>query len=100
MTDEVPKARAGRADRQWSDRRSLLDPEPLDLPDEGRAAHVEHARRLRLVAAAPMEGIDDEPPFVLTHRIMISPTTRLRGRALSDVLMDVIETVPVPVESI
>jgi MoxR-like ATPase len=39
-------------------------------------------------------------PYVLTHRIMISPTTRLRGRSLSDVLMDVIETVPVPVETL
>jgi MoxR-like ATPase len=39
-------------------------------------------------------------PYVLSHRIMISPTTRLRGRTLSDVLMDVIETVPVPVETI
>jgi hypothetical protein len=29
---------------------------------------------------------------------MISPTTRLRGRSLSDLLMDVIEMVPVPVE--
>jgi MoxR-like ATPase len=37
-------------------------------------------------------------PYVLTHRILISPATRLRGRRLSDVLMDVIETVPVPVE--
>jgi MoxR-like ATPase len=39
-------------------------------------------------------------PYVLTHRIMIGPTTRLRGRSLSDVLMDVIETVPVPVETL
>jgi len=37
-------------------------------------------------------------PYVLTHRILISPATRLRGRRLADVLMDVIETVPVPVE--
>ena len=37
-------------------------------------------------------------PYVLTHRIMISPATRLRGRQLADVLMDVIDTVPVPVE--
>jgi len=37
-------------------------------------------------------------PYVLTHRILISPATRLRGRRLDDVLMDVIETVPVPVE--
>lgn len=46
------------------------------------------------------DDVKDLAPFVLTHRIMISPTTRLRGRALSDVLIDVIETVPVPVESI
>jgi MoxR-like ATPase len=39
-------------------------------------------------------------PYALTHRIIISPTTRLRGRSLSDVLMDVIETVPVPVETL
>jgi len=37
-------------------------------------------------------------PYVLTHRIIISPATRLRGRQLTDVLMDVTETVPVPVE--
>jgi MoxR-like ATPase len=37
-------------------------------------------------------------PYVLTHRILISPATRLRGRRLADVLMDVIETVPAPVE--
>jgi MoxR-like ATPase len=37
-------------------------------------------------------------PYVLTHRILISPATRLRGRRPADVLMDVIDTVPVPVE--
>jgi MoxR-like ATPase len=37
-------------------------------------------------------------PSVLTHRIIISPATRLRGRQTTDVLMDVIRTVPVPVE--
>ncbi len=37
-------------------------------------------------------------PYVLTHRILISPATRLRGRRLADVLMDVINTVAVPVE--
>ena len=39
-------------------------------------------------------------PYVLSHRIMISPATRLRGRKISDVLMDVIDTVPVPVEKL
>jgi MoxR-like ATPase len=39
-------------------------------------------------------------PYVLTHRILVSPATRLRGRMPSDVLMDVIETVPAPVEKL
>jgi MoxR-like ATPase len=39
-------------------------------------------------------------PYVMTHRMIISPATRLRGRRASDVLMDVIETVPVPVEDL
>ena len=38
--------------------------------------------------------------YVLTHRILISPATRLRGRRLADVLMDAVETVPVPVEKL
>jgi len=37
-------------------------------------------------------------PYVLTHRVLISPATRLRGRRPAEVLMDVVETVPVPVE--
>jgi MoxR-like ATPase len=39
-------------------------------------------------------------PYVLTHRIMINPTTRLRGRTLSDVLLDVVATAPAPVDTI
>ena len=39
-------------------------------------------------------------PYVLTHRIIISPATRLRGRRVADVVMDVINTVPVPVEKL
>ncbi len=37
-------------------------------------------------------------PFVLTHRLVISPQTRLRGRTPEAVLADIIESVPVPVE--
>jgi MoxR-like ATPase len=36
-------------------------------------------------------------PYVLIHRIMISPQMRLRGRTSEEVLADVIESVPVPV---
>lgn len=37
-------------------------------------------------------------PYVLTHRILISPQTRLRGRRPEEVVSDLVNTVPVPVE--
>ena len=37
-------------------------------------------------------------PFVLTHRVMISPQTRLRGRTAPEILREVVGSVPVPVE--
>ena len=37
-------------------------------------------------------------PAVLTHRILISPQTRLRGRHPEEVLAEIVDTVPVPVE--
>jgi MoxR-like ATPase len=38
-------------------------------------------------------------PFVLTHRLIISAQTRLRGRSAEQVVKDVVDSVPVPVES-
>jgi MoxR-like ATPase len=35
---------------------------------------------------------------VLTHRIMINPQTRLRGATPEEVVLDVVNEVPVPVE--
>ena len=37
-------------------------------------------------------------PPVLTHRIIISPQTRLRGRRPEEVMAEIVGTVPVPVE--
>jgi MoxR-like ATPase len=37
-------------------------------------------------------------PGVLTHRLVISPQIRLRGRTPEAVLTEIIESVPVPVE--
>jgi MoxR-like ATPase len=39
-------------------------------------------------------------PVVLTHRIIINPKTRLRGRSQADVITDIVEAVAVPVESL
>ncbi|WP_420642352.1 AAA family ATPase [Candidatus Leptofilum sp.] len=38
-------------------------------------------------------------PHVLTHRLIVNPQTRLRGRQPTDIIRDVVATVPVPVES-
>jgi MoxR-like ATPase len=38
-------------------------------------------------------------PPVLTHRIIISPQTRLRGRRPEEVVAEIVESVPVPVEA-
>jgi MoxR-like ATPase len=37
-------------------------------------------------------------PYVLTHRLIIAPQTRLRGRQPEDIIRDVVNTVTVPVE--
>ncbi len=39
-------------------------------------------------------------PFVLTHRVILNPKTRLRGRTPADVISDIVDTVSVPVDTI
>jgi len=39
-------------------------------------------------------------PHVLTHRIIINPQTRLRGRTTQEVMMEVVDRVPVSVETL
>ena len=38
-------------------------------------------------------------PYVLTHRLIVNPQTRLRGRRPEQVIAEVVATVPVPVET-
>jgi len=38
-------------------------------------------------------------PHVLTHRLMISPQAQLRGRKMEELITDIVEGVPVPVEN-
>ena len=37
-------------------------------------------------------------PFVLTHRLILSAQTRLRGRTTQDLIHEIVESVPAPVE--
>jgi len=43
------------------------------------------------------DDIKSLAPFVLTHRIHISPQTRLRGRTPAEIVTEVVSQVPVPV---
>jgi MoxR-like ATPase len=38
-------------------------------------------------------------PYVLSHRLMISPQAQLRGRTSHQLITDIVTTVPVPVEA-
>ncbi|GAB4576223.1 MAG: MoxR family ATPase [Anaerolineae bacterium] len=38
-------------------------------------------------------------PYVITHRIMLSPQMRLRGRKPAEIVEDIVNTVPVPVDA-
>lgn len=46
------------------------------------------------------DDVKQMAPHVLTHRLMVNPQTRLRGRKPEEIIRDVVETVPVPVESV
>lgn len=45
------------------------------------------------------DDVKSMAPHVLTHRLMIDPQAQLRGRQPDELITDIVETVPVPVES-
>jgi MoxR-like ATPase len=45
------------------------------------------------------DDVKQMAPYVLTHRLVVNPQTRLRGRLPEDIAREVVNTVPVPVES-
>lgn len=45
------------------------------------------------------DDVKQMAPPVLTHRLVVNPQTRLRGRVPEDVVREIVDTVPVPVES-
>jgi MoxR-like ATPase len=59
---------------------------------------VQALAALRGRAFAIPDDVKVLAPPVLTHRLIISPQTRLRGRRPEEVLMEIVDTVPVPVE--
>ena len=44
------------------------------------------------------DDVKQMAPHVLTHRLMLSPQAQLRGRRMEELVADIVEAVPVPVE--
>ena len=73
----------------------------LGVSPRGTLALYKTAQALAAVRGREFVIPDDVKylaPPVLTHRIMISPQTRLRGRRPEEVMVEIVNTVPVPVE--
>ncbi len=45
------------------------------------------------------DDVKSMAPHVLTHRLMIAPQAQLRGRTPEELVADIVDTVPVPVEA-
>jgi MoxR-like ATPase len=78
--------------------------EDIDLGVSPRATMALYRTSQALAAIRDREFVipDDVKtlaPFVLTHRLMINPQTLLRGRSPADIIREIVDTVPVPVEA-
>jgi MoxR-like ATPase len=62
-----------------------------------RTAQALAARRGRTFVIP--DDVKHLAPAVLTHRLIISPQTRLRGRKPEEIVAEIVDTVPVPVEA-
>jgi MoxR-like ATPase len=73
----------------------------LGVSPRGTLALYRTAQALAAIRGRTFVTPDDVKylaPAVLTHRIIISPQTRLRGRQPEEVVAEIVSTVPVPVE--
>ncbi|MEM7334477.1 MAG: MoxR family ATPase [Chloroflexota bacterium] len=106
MQDEVRKVRVEESIRQYIVNvcRATRDHEDIELGASPRATMALYRTCQAMAAIRGRDFVipDDVKvmaPFVLTHRLMINPQTRLRGRKPADIMRDVVNVVPVPVES-
>jgi MoxR-like ATPase len=65
----------------------------LSLYQSSQAWAAIHARDYVLP-----DDVKQMAPHVLTHRLMISPQAQLRGRQPNELVADIVDSVPVPVE--
>jgi MoxR-like ATPase len=74
----------------------------LGVSPRGTLALYRTAQALAALRGRPYVIPDDVKalaPHVLTHRILINPQTRLRGRTPEEIVQEIVGQVPVPVEA-
>lgn len=106
MQRQVRTIRVEQSVREYVVRvsRATRDREEVDLGASPRGTMALYITSQALAALRGRDFVlpDDVKylaPYVLTHRILISPQTRLRGRHPEEVVAEIVNTVPVPVET-
>jgi len=106
MQREVRTIRVEQSVREYVVKvsRATRDHEEVDLGASPRGTMALYHTSQALAALRGRDFVlpDDVKflaPHVLTHRILISPQTRLRGRRPEEVVAEIVNTVPVPVET-
>lgn len=85
--------------------RATRDHEDIELGASPRATMALYRTCQALAATRGRDYVipDDVKtmaPYVLIHRLIVNPQTRLRGRTPEDVIREVVDTVAVPVEAV
>ena len=106
MQQEVRKVKVEESVRNYIVNvcRATRDHEDIELGASPRATMALY-RTCQAIAAINgrsfviPDDVKTMTPYVLTHRLIVNPQTRLRGRRPEEVINEVVSTVPVPVES-
>ncbi len=86
--------RVARATRQNTEIELGASPRAtLSLYQAAQAWAAIHGREFVLP-----DDVKNLAPYILSHRLMISPQAQLRGRKIEELISDIVEAVPVPVE--
>jgi MoxR-like ATPase len=106
MQRQVRRVRVEQSVREYVVKvsRATRDHDEVDLGSSPRGTMALYITSQALAALRGRDFVlpDDVKylaPYVLTHRILISPQTRLRGRRPEEVVAEIVNTVPVPVET-
>ncbi len=86
--------RVARATRQNTEIELGASPRAtLSLYQAAQAWAAIHGREFVLP-----DDVKNLAPYILSHRLMISPQAQVRGRKIEELISDIVEAVPVPVE--